>query len=137
MKEKNLKRKMELKRRRQKILAKKALHKDIAEFMVNYWTLQIQSPIGFAQTILGDGFYGYNRMRSKDIISHFDEAYRLLKSKKHIEFYYKRRSWGNDDSERKLLGEKETEDERVRLAADAEQLMNRLIELAFDLDFDE
>lgn len=137
MKEKNFKRKMELRRRKQKTLLKKGLRNDIAAFLTNYWMLQVRYPIAYVEVLLKEGFRGFDNMRSKHITDHFDEAYKALRNpKEKPTFYYKRTSW-SDDSDKKLLGLKETEQEIERLTIESESLMNRLMELAFDLDIDE
>jgi len=142
MKEKNKKRKHALQKRREVILRRKNLHKDIAAFMVNFWTCNTQDPIAEWKRQMLEGCKGYERMRGRDLVKQFDNLYTELRNPKlNIGFwadrqedrYNRRVNYGMKDQ----LPEGPSQQLREHFILESDALMSRLMELAFNLDVEE
>jgi hypothetical protein len=141
MKEKNRSRKQQLKNAKELKARKKALHKDIANFMVDIHLMQIPQPVHALGKFLGTGWKGYHKMKGRNLIQELEREAKSLRSVTTKMFYRTDRSewtYGQDSEENEALAKdraKLTERERLTLESDA--LMNRLIELSFNLDFED
>jgi hypothetical protein len=139
MKEKNLRRKLALKKAKQKRERKKALHAAIADYMVETHMAQLPQPFQALKHWLGQGWKGYHQMRGRQLIGLFEEEFQRIASgpKQHSMVFYDRRKEYGRDLDRESLGEEATDDLRDKFTTQGNALLNQLIELAFDLDFED
>lgn len=150
MKEKNFKRKQRLKKEREKILLKQKLHHDLALFMTDIEAATCNDSFNLLNKLLFCGFKGYDRMRGKDLVKLFDKYYARLRNVKEPMPMIHSVNRGNDDdydyNQKGIPGVwrrinhndvKNKEALRSELIFESDALMNRLMEIAFDLDFHE
>jgi hypothetical protein len=138
MKEKNFKRKQQLKKARELRVRKKSLHNDIADFMTKMHLMQIPSPVDALKRFLHDGWKGYHQMRGRQLIGLFeDESKRLRNPKCTVMMYQKKHLWADEDDRMLLSREADNTKMRAELNLKADLLMTRLMELAFNLDVEE
>jgi hypothetical protein len=142
MKEKNHKRKVELKKRRQKILLKKGLHKDLSEFLIKFWMANTQHPLEAWEDFMRNGHKGYYNLRGADLVKHFESLYSQLRDPKIIpgfwcdvaqDRYNRHTCYGKREPYNSDISEKI----RKEFVIESDSLMSRLMELAFNLDYDE
>lgn len=143
MKEVNKKRKLALKKARDLRVRKKELRKDIANFLFGVQTAIIKNPLEQWNDMLKNGFKGFNRMNSRELIKAFEKQHMLLLDKKKpIQFYALCTKTGKDNSYRfdyYRYGEAEpypedlNQEQRVELILESDALMSRLMEVIFDL----
>ncbi len=137
MKERNLKRKQAMKKARELILRKKALHKDISAILVDIEICSTCSIVSALETALKQGVKGYHKMRGRELVKHFENVYAQLHDPLYIWcFYQKRTSWSDPD-DRIESKEKDKLATRQQFMLDSDALMSRLMEMAFDLDIEE
>lgn len=139
MKEKNQRRKLALKKAKEKKLRKKALHKSIADFMVEVHLAQIPQPLSALKRWLGEGWKGYHQMRGRELIGLFEDEFKRISvgpSHATMTFYDRRKQYG-DELDRASLDDPEQKDLRSKFHTQGNVLMHQLIELAFDLDFED
>jgi hypothetical protein len=139
MKEKNFKKKLALKKAKEKKLRKKALHRSIADFMIEVHLAQIPQPLHALKQWLGEGWKGYYQMKGRQLVGLFeDEFKRISAGPKHatMTFYDRRKEYG-DELDRASLDDPEQKDLRNKFHTQGNALMHQLIELAFDLDFED
>jgi len=139
MKEKNNKRKLALKKAKEKKLLKKALYYDIAEFMVKLHLAQIPQPMHALERFLANGWKGWHKRRGRELMGEFeDELKRLAAGPKHhtMTFYVRRKTYGDPTD---VIEHDEPFQHRIRteFLAKANTLLSRLMELSFDLDFED
>lgn len=131
MKEKDPAKKLAMKKKRQAKLIRKELKSDLASFICQYHFKTTARPEEVLSSILWYGFKGYEGMRSKDLKTKFDGVYKQLRSGEVPTFQY-------DANNCKISRFKNDEQAEVLaiFMEKSELLMTRLIELAFDLDFE-
>jgi hypothetical protein len=135
MKERNFKRKLALKKAKQKRELKKALRHDIAEFLIDINMAQMSSYASAVSSMLAFGHKGYHRTRSRELIKDLEEIFANLRDPdRGMGFYDKLEAWRS--SERKPAA-RDAVEVRQEFFLRADALMTRLVELAFDLDFEE
>lgn len=139
MKEKNKNRKLQLRLTKEAKERKRALHKDIADFIINLQLMQTAAPLVAIKYFLRNGGKGFYKMRGRPLIARFEEDAKKLREPKHtMMFYQKKSQWADDDTDdRRLSKDQERLKIRERMILESDSIMNRLIELSFDLDFED
>lgn len=136
MKEKNFKKKLALKKAKEKKMRQKALHHSMAEFLFELHYVQIPDRSSALKTFMWDGWKGYKNRRGRELVGEFEEEFKRLNSNskdKQMVFYKKRKQYGYEDD----LIQDGTDAPRLIFLDRANALMNQLIELAFDLDYED
>jgi hypothetical protein len=140
MKEKNVKRKQAMKKRREKILLKKALRHDISIFMVKIMCRMSMEPLHDYSRILSEGFQGFDHMRGSKLVKHFEEVYAKLHDEEglqSVESYFANSHGQRTRASWELFKERDAKKAVQEYILESDALMNRLMELTFDLDVHE
>jgi hypothetical protein len=107
--------------------------------MIEVHLAQIPQPLNVLKRWLGEGWKGYYEMRGRELIGLFEEEYKNISSspKDHTMTFWDRRKQYGDELDRAALDDPEQKDLRFKFHTQGNILLNQLIELAFDLDFDD
>lgn len=136
MKERNIDRKRAMKKARDKVLRQKELHKNISTFLVKWLLRTTRDPYEEYSRMLSYGFKGFDYMRSKELIGHFEHAYTVARDKEYQEELLSKLagSYGKRIHKCVPLYQGTPREMLEDITLDSESLMSRLMELAFDLD---
>lgn len=124
---------MALKRRRQVILQKKNLRKDMAKFLVDFWILNTPDPLKTLTEYMHEGHRGYDKLRGRELIGCFEHLVTQLRDPKRGIGFWKANYSGYRDAVR----DDENAKLREKFIMESDSLMSRLMEITFDLDFEE
>lgn len=134
MKEQNKKRKLRLKIQKEKREIRKVLRADIVEYMVDFFMENIECYRTAVEGHLKDGLKGFNGCKNAVLVREFEKLYSRLIDNKSPQVLFCDTDYPRY-TRRKLEGQ-EYENRRRAYVEVGEGLMNRLIDLKFDLDFE-
>lgn len=132
MKEQNKKRKLRLKIQKDKRQLRKVLRADIEQYMVDFFMENIPDYRIAVEEHLMKGLKGFMGCKNAMLVREFEKLYARLVENKEPRVLF----CDMYDQRRRQLNDKEYEDRRQAYLMVGEGLMNRLIEIKFDLDFE-
>jgi len=135
MKEQSKKRKLELKRLKEKRLHRQKLKSDIAQFMVDFFMDNIECHTTELEKMLMKGVTGFGSLRNAKLVKEFENLHVRLMAKKQPSVILC--EWTDYPRKRRVLEGKDYENRLAAYVIEADSLMLRLIEVSFDLDFEE
>ena len=136
MKENNKRKKLALRRAKDKRKRKDALKTDIAQFMVDFFMDNLENHTEELEKALLNGLTGYGNLKRPKLVKEFDKLHGRLRSKKE-EDRVQLCEWTDYPRKRKILNDNAYDNRLKAYLEVSETLMNRLIEFHFDLDSEE
>jgi len=137
MKEQNKKRKLALKRAKEKRELRKALRKDIVQYMVDFFMENIPNYRAAVEEHLEKGLKGFDGCKNAMLVKEFEKLFTRLSLNKEprVLFCDEMGTYSSNSHRRQLDGEEYELRRRAYLEV-GDALMSRLIEIKFDLDFE-
>lgn len=133
MKERNKKRKQAMREAKARRMVKKALHHDIANFLVDVRFMQFSAHAYALKETLKHGFTGYYEMRGRVLVNEFEDVIKKLKDPAFAAtLKYSWTEYGPHE-----IRQKDRDGVISDLQITANVLLSRLLELAFNLDFED
>lgn len=107
--------------------------------MVDVHLAQIPQPLMALRKWLGEGWKGYHQLRGRELVGLFEEEFKRVAAgtAKHTIVFYDRRKQYGDELDRVSMDDPEQKDLRHKYHVEGNALLHQLIELAFDLDFED